>query len=116
MKKTFALFGLLGLVGCFLPMVFGISLWDAREADALQVYLIMAAFAVPMFLGFADKIYPAASLISAACFGYVLWKFGLFGTKDLIIHGSIGGILMGVATIAGLLVSIGSLADKPARA
>ncbi len=115
MKKTFALFGLLGLVGCFLPMVLGISLFEARVADPLQVYLIMAAFAVPMFLGFADKLYPAASLISAGCFGYIMWKFGLFGTKDLIIHGSIGGILMGVSTIAGLVTSLGSLAEKPNR-
>lgn len=115
MKKTFALFGLLGLVGCFLPIAFGVSLFDARSADAFQVYMIMAAFAVPMFLGLADKLHPAASLISATCFGYLLWKFGLFGTKDLIIHGSIGGILMGVSTIAGLLTSLGSLAEKPGR-
>jgi hypothetical protein len=116
MKKTFALFGLLGLVGCFLPFAFGISLWDAREGDALQVYLLMAAFAVPMFMGFADKIQPAASLVSAACFGYILWKFGLFGTKDLILQGSIGGILMGVSVIAGLVTSVASLAEKPGRA
>jgi hypothetical protein len=117
MKKTFALFGLLGLVGCFLPLAFGISLWDARQGgDALQVYLIMAAFAVPMAMGFADKLYPAASLIAAGCFGYVLWKFGIFGTKDLVIHGSIGGILMGVSTIAGLVTSLGSLTQKPGNA
>ncbi len=115
MKKTFALFGLLGLVGCFLPFAFGISLWDAREGDALAVYLIMGAFAVPMFMGLADKLHPAASLISSACFGYVLWKFGLFGTKDLILHGSVGGILMGVSTLAGLVTSLASLAEKPSR-
>lgn len=116
MKKTFALFGLLGLVGCFLPIAFGVSLFDARHGgDALQVYLIMAAFAVPMFLGFADKLYPAASLIASGCFGYLLWKFGLGGTKDLVFHGSIGGILMGVSVVAGLVTSLGSLAEKPAR-
>jgi hypothetical protein len=115
MKKTFALFGLIGLVGCFLPLAFGVSLFDARSADALQVYLLMAAFAVPMFMGFADKLHPAASLISGACFGYLLWKFGIFGTKDLILHGSIGGIMMGVATIGGLVTSLGSLAEKPNR-
>jgi hypothetical protein len=114
MKKTFALFGLLGLVGCFLPLAFGISLWDAREAG-FEVYLVLAAFAVPMFMGLADKLHPASSLISTACFGYILWTFGLFGTKDLILHGSIGGILMGVSVIAGLITSVASLAEKPGR-
>ena len=113
MKKTFALFGLLGLVGCFLPIAFSISLFDARHGDALQVYLILAAFAVPMFLGLADKLYPAASLISAACFGYVLWKFGLGGTKDIILDGAIGGKLMGISAIAGIVTSLGSLGEKP---
>ena len=33
MKRAFALFGLIGLVGCFLPLVPGFSLFDARAFD-----------------------------------------------------------------------------------
>jgi hypothetical protein len=113
MKKTFALFGLIGLVGCFLPMLLGFSLFEARHGNYLEVMLIMAAFAVPMFLGFADKLHPAASLIAAGCFGYIVWRFG-FDIKTLIIHGEIGGKAIGISALAGLVTSLGSLGEKPA--
>ena len=113
MKKTFALFGLIGLIGCFLPMFLGFSLFNAREGSWFEVMLIITAFAIPMFLGFADKLHPAASLIAAGCFGYIVWRFG-FDIKDLIIHGEIGGKAMGLSALLGLATSLGSLGDKPA--
>ena len=111
MKRAFALFGLLGLVGCFLPLVPGFSLFDARHFDLIGVLLVIAAFAVPLVLGTTDKLHPGASIVAIGCFGYLLvWKFGV-DVLDLIWHGSIGGKAMGVAAIGGLLTSIASLAE-----
>ncbi len=115
MKRGFALFGLLGLVGCFLPLVPGFSLFDAWQLDRTGVALVIAAFALPMVLGFADKLHPGASIGAIGCFSYLLlYKFG-FDVLDLMWHGSIGGKAMGVAAIGGFLTSIASLADTDRR-
>ena len=111
MKRAFALFGLLGLVGCFLPLVPGFSLFDARHFDWTGVYLVIAAFGLPFVLGFTDKLHPGAAIVAIGCFAWILIaKFG-FDVLDLMWHGSIGGKAMGVAAIGGLLTSIGSLAE-----
>ena len=111
MKRALALFGVLGLVGCFLPIAAGFSLFDARHFDAVAVYAMIAAFAVPMILGLSDRLSQAGKLAAIGCFGYLLlWKMG-WDVVDLIIHGSIGGKAMGVAAIGGFVASLGSLAE-----
>lgn len=115
MKRAFALFGLLGLVGCFLPLVPGFSLFDARAFDWTGVYLVIAAFGLPFVLGFTDKLHPGASIAAIGCFSYVLlYKFG-FDVFGLMWNGSIGGKAMGVAAIGGFLSSIASLAETNRR-
>lgn len=112
MKRAFAIFGLLGLVGCFLPLVPGLSLFDMRAFDGFGVYLMIAAFAVPMVLGLATKLPAAAKAGAVGCFAYVLlYKMG-FDVLDIVIHGSIGGKMMGVAAVGGLLTSLGSFAES----
>lgn len=111
MKRAFPLFGLIGLVGCFLPLVPGFSLFDARHVDAWAVWLVLAAFAIPMGLGFADKVTKGAAVAASVCFGYVLYTFG-FDTFDLVWHGSIGAKAMAVAAVAGLVSSLGALGDS----
>ena len=111
MKRAFALFGLLGLVGCFLPMVPGLSLWDLAEFDRVQIYLMMAAFAVPALLGLAGKLPTAGKLTALGCFAYLLfYKMG-FDVLDLLWHASIGGKAMAVAAIGGTVTALGSLAE-----
>ena len=111
MKRAFAIFGLVGLVGCFLPIAAGFSLFDARAFDAIGVFLMMAAFAVPMLLGLATKLPAAAKAGAVGCFAYLLfYKMG-FDVFDLVIHGSIGGKAMGVAAVGGLVTSLGSFAE-----
>jgi len=115
MKRTFAIFGLIGLVGCFLPLVPGFSLFDAWQLDRLGVALVIAAFALPMLLGFADKLQPGATIAAIGCFAYLLfYKFG-FDVLDLIWHGSIGGKAMGVAAIGGFLTSLGAVTEGSKR-
>lgn len=113
MRKAIALFGVLGLVGCFLPLIGGISMFDLRELDALPVYLLLAAFAAPMCAGLADKAKVAAA-VGTVGFGYVLYKFG-FNTLDLIVDAGIGGKLMAVAAVAGFACSLLGFAERDRR-
>jgi len=113
MKKAIALFGVLGLVGCFLPLVAGISMFDLRHLDALQTYLILAAFAAPMIAGLADKA-TVASVVGTIGFGYCLYKFGL-DVFDLVLHAGLGGKLMGVAAIGGFACALLGFAEGRKR-
>jgi len=111
MKRAFAIFGLVGLVACFLPMAPGVSLFDLRVLDHVQVYLMMAAFALPMVLGLATKLPAVGKLAALGCFGYLLlYKMG-FDVFDLVWHASIGGKAMAVAAIGGFVTTLGSFAE-----
>jgi hypothetical protein len=110
MRKAIALFGLLGLVGCFLPIIGSMSMFDLREVDAIAIYLLIGAFLAPMIAGFADKTV-TASMVGTVGFGYVLYKFG-FSTLDLVLDGGIGGKMMGVAAVAGFACSLLGFAEQ----
>jgi hypothetical protein len=111
MKRFLLGFGALGLVGCFLPLVLGLSWFEMRHMDTgWTVWLVMAAFAVPTFIGSTKGELDRADAIAATVsFGYLAYKFNT-DTLDLLFHASIGGIMMGVALIGGLCASILSLA------
>lgn len=107
MKRLILTFGILGLVGCFLPLVAGVSWFDMRHFDqGWTVWLVVAAFALPTYLGAARNESDRTTAIAAtACFGYLAYKFGT-GVLDLVFHASIGGIMMGVALVGGLASSL----------
>jgi hypothetical protein len=107
MKRFLLGFGALGLVGCFLPIALGLSWFEMRHFDAgWTVWLVMAAFAVPAFIGASDGELDRADAIAAtASFGYLAYKFNT-DTLDLLVHASIGGIMMGVALIGGFCASL----------
>ncbi len=112
MKRLGIVFGLLGIIGCFLPFVLGISFWDLRDADGgWRVYLVLAAFAAPVLAQQGTK---AGALLSLAGFGYVSWR--VFGTDVLTVlrHGSIGAILMMVGAFGGLLSSVSAFFSRDA--
>ena len=117
MKRALAVFGVLGLVGCFLPvMVGGESVFDLRHFDVVRVILMFAAFGFPLLFG----LQPGPSTIGAAltglgCFGYLVAKFRL-GLWDLLIDGDAGGKLIAIAATAGLLASVAALARSRAFA
>jgi hypothetical protein len=110
MKKSIALFGLLGLIGCFLPLAPHVSWFDFHSWDWL-VWLVIAAFAVPMLAGLGASKTAVASVVGCLCFGYILFKFGT-GTIDLVLHASIGGKMMAVGAIGGLASSLLGFAER----
>jgi hypothetical protein len=110
MKRLIVGFALLGLVGCFLPLVGGAALFDFRHWDAWPIYLILAGFVVPLIAALDDKLTPLRCLAALIGFGYVAVKFNT-GIWDLVIHAEIGGKMMGVAAVGGLLASLGSFAE-----
>ena len=115
MKRASGMFALLGLVGCFLPIFGSFSLFDARHFDALGVYLVVAAFAIPMVLGVADKLATAGNVLALGCFSYVLLhRFG-FDVLELIRHGSFGGRAMGIGAVGGFVTALASLTETKAR-
>ena len=110
MKRFIAIFGLVGLVGCFLPLIAGVSFFELRHLEWLPVILMTAAFAVPMLVGVQAST-AASALAGLVGFGYVIFKFNS-GLWDLVIHAEIGGKLMGVAAVCGFVSSLLALAEK----
>src|SRR5262245_38624718 len=103
MKRSILTFALIGLVGCFLPLIPGVSWFDMRHFDAgWTVWLVLAAFAIPAFIAASvDESDRVTAIVATACFGYLIYKFRT-GVVDLVVHGSLGGIMMGVAIVGGL--------------
>jgi hypothetical protein len=110
--------GVLGLIGCFLPMVsaegLSFSFWDAHKApDGVQVYLVMAGYALAAVMGAmgAAKGFKRPQGIAALVgFAFVIFKFR-GGFMDLL-KAAIGAKLMFIAALAGVVVSVIALA-KP---
>jgi hypothetical protein len=108
-KRIILAFGVLGLVGCFLPLALGVSFFDLRHFEhGWHVWLVLAAFTLPTFVG-ATESDKSAAIAGTVSFGYLAYKFGT-GLWDLVFHASIGGIMIGVAVIAGLAASLLTLA------
>jgi hypothetical protein len=110
MRKAIALFGALGLVGCFLPLVAGISMFDLRHVDAIAVYLLVGAFLAPLVAGLSDQTKIAAA-VGTVGFGYALYKFG-FDTLELVLDAGLGGKMMAVAAVAGFACSLLGFAER----
>jgi len=105
-KRTILLFGLLGLVGCFLPLVVGVSWFEMRHFDpGWSVWLVIAAFAVPTFVAAGADDTRLAAIVGTGSFGYLAIKFGT-GLFDLLVHASLGGMMMGAAVVGGLASSL----------
>jgi hypothetical protein len=112
MKRSIFAFGVLGLVGCFLPMAIALSWFDLRHFDLTwRMWTVLAAFAAPVIVGASkDESERTAAIVGSVSFGYLAYVFGT-GVFSLILHASIGGIMMGVAIIGGLASSLLALGN-----
>jgi len=114
--------GLIGLIGCFLPFVsesgISMSFWGMKALMGGQTYLVMAGFVVGLVMGaMAMAKAPMQrwqAIVALVGFAFVVFKFR-GGFLDLITHGAIGAKLMGLAAIAGLVLS-GLCIAKPEEA
>ena len=110
--------GVLGLIGCFLPMASGggmsISFWDLHKmgkemggGGGVQVYLVMAGYALAAVMGaigVAKGMKRPQGSFAALGFAFVVFKFR-GGFTDML-KGAIGAKLMFIACIAGIVVSV----------
>jgi hypothetical protein len=109
MKRLLLAFGVIGFVGCFLPMIGDLSWFDLRHADGgWTVWLVIAAYAVPALVGASKAPLKSADALGAlGAFGFIVWKFH-GDLWNLIFHTAIGGMMMGIAAVLGLVASLGA--------
>ena len=111
MKRYIAMFGALGLVGCFLPLIGGtsISVFDLRHFT-VRAWLTVVAFLLPIVVARRGNAATTA-LAGLAGFGYVGWRLGP-RSVDLVLHGGIGGKMIGIAIIGGVIATIGAVLES----
>jgi hypothetical protein len=110
--------GVIGLVGCFLPLASGVpvAFWDMHSSDMAQTLLVMIGYALPLVMGLLSlkgAMRRSAAIASIAGFAFVIFKFR-GGFLDLITHGGIGARLMGIGALAGVVFALLCVA-KPAQ-
>ena len=107
LKLGVAVCGLLGVIGCFLPMVQGISFFDTRAFDGGHVYITLAAFGAALAMGamgMKNGMQRWMSVIAIVGFSVVILR--MRGEMIELMKAGIGGKLMGIAALAGLALAI----------
>jgi hypothetical protein len=111
--------GLIGLLGCFLPLVsaegVSMSFWDMHSVAMGQTLIVMIGFAIPLAMGvmaMKGTMLRWQAIVALLGFAFVVFKFR-GGFLDLITHGAIGAKLMGIGAVVGLIAAIICVA-KPA--
>ena len=113
MRRYLFGFALLGLVGCFLPVIGGtsISLFDLHHLT-WRAWLIAAAFAAPALTVWRGSA--SAVIVSVIGFGYLALRMGPRCT-DLVLYAGIGGKLIGVAVVGGVIATVGMVLERTRR-
>ena len=99
--------GLLGLVGCFLPLTADLSFFDTREFNAANFYIIAGGYAAALAMGamgVAKGMQRWMSIIAIVGFSVVVLR--MRGEVLVLLKAGIGAKLMGVAALAGLALAI----------
>jgi hypothetical protein len=110
-KNYILTFAVIGLVGCFLPLVGGhaVSLFDLHRVT-WGAWLIVAAFAAPALAAWRGTP-GVAALVALAGFGYLGLRLGPH-SADLVLRAGIGGKLIGVAVVGGLIATVRTLCER----
>ncbi len=112
MKRLILAFGVMGLVGCFVPMFYDYdgpdtwSWWQLRHDFPVAVYVVIAAYAVATWIGLQGRhIGRAHAIVATLAFGvvaYVLWPpipvFVLAGWY-LMVLSAFGGSAISLAVV-----------------
>jgi len=115
MRRYIVGFSILGLVGCFLPMIGGtsISLFDLHHLTS-RTWLIGAAFAAPALALATWRPSAASVLVTAVSFAYLALRLGP-RSLDLVLYAGIGGKLIGIAVVGGVIATIGAALEAAQR-
>jgi hypothetical protein len=106
--------GLLGVIGCFLPMVSAggqsISFFSMKDfIGAGQIFMVIGGYAAALVMGAMAAAKPPMQrwqgIVAIVGFGFVVFKMR-DGFLKLITDGAIGAKLMGISAIAGLVFAI----------
>lgn len=113
MRRYILGFALLGLIGCFLPVIGGtsISLFDLHHLT-WRAWLIAAAFTAPAVTAWRSRA--ATVTVSAISFGYLALRLGP-RSIDLVLYAGIGGKLIGVAVVGGAIATVGAVLERSRR-
>lgn len=99
--------GLLGLIGCFLPLMAGLSFYDTRHFDAANFYITAAGYGSALVmgaLGISKGMQRWMSVIAIVGFSIVVLR--MRGEVLDLLKSGVGGKLMGVAALAGLAFAV----------
>jgi hypothetical protein len=99
--------GLVGLAGCFLPMMAGLSFFDTRRFDAANFYIVAGGFATAAAmggLGIARGMQRWMSIIAIVGFSVILLR--MRGEVVELLKAGVGAKLMGTAALAGVALAI----------
>lgn len=122
LKFGVLLFGILGVVSVFLPMIsmgeMSASLWDAKSGAPLNVYGTLAGFALAAVMGVLGATKPPFTKMHAilATVGFVLPAVLATDMKPHKLFdgfsGAIGAKLLVISVLGGLVVSLISVAKS----
>lgn len=115
MKRLILVFGVMGLVGCFLPMYYDYdgpetwSLWQLRNELPLMVYGVIASFGVATIIGLAGarmtRTYAAVAALAFGVVAYLFWPpvpvYVLVGWYLMMIAAYVGCVISLLATVTG---------------
>jgi hypothetical protein len=105
MKRYLVVFGVLGVVGCCLPLVGGLALVGVPTVGA---WLTILAFALPALVAMRAGDGTLAGVVG---YGYLALKIGPHAL-GLVLYAGIGGKLIAVAAIGGVIATIGALLER----
>jgi peptidoglycan/LPS O-acetylase OafA/YrhL len=99
--------GLVGLIGCFLPLVAGVSFYDTRHFDAPHFYMTAGGYGAALAMGvlaISKGMQRWMSVIAIIAFSLVILR--MRGELVELLNAGLGGKLMSVAALAGLALAI----------
>jgi hypothetical protein len=113
--------GLLGIVGCFLPLssAGGPSLWALRSMTPGLAMMVISAFLVAAIVGAVGMARPPMlrwqGILAILGFGFVLAKLREVITT-FITDGAIGARMIGIGAVVGLVLAVlCTVKAEPAR-
>ena len=107
LKFGVVLCGVIGLVGCFLPLSHGVSFFGTRAFDAANVYIIMIGFAAALGMGALGVVQGMQRWMAIiAIVGFSMIVMRMRGDIIELFKLGVGAKLIAAGALAGLVLAI----------